>query len=69
MAALEPHELQVVQELEELKDKAFKLDKFISTNSAYDLMNDTDKALLVVQLSAMHTYIEILSARIVRFGK
>ena len=65
---MQPHEQRVVDERNELVEKAGKLDMF-RQGEVFDGLPYEDRKLLEVQRSAMQSYISILDMRIARFGE
>ncbi|MGJ0638047.1 crAss001_48 related protein [Xenorhabdus bovienii] len=63
---MQPHQQRVIDELTELDEKIEKLSDFIG-DAIYKGLNETDRFLLAMQLSAMKAYSEILHKRVKRF--
>jgi hypothetical protein len=63
---MQAHELRVVAEHNEVRERANKLATF-TESEAYHKLDMLDRALLTAQLRAMHTYIGVLTQRISRF--
>lgn len=64
---MQSYQQRVVDEQNELQDKATKLDEFIKTSPAFASLNCTQRGLLKAQLGAMHAYGEILALRVAAF--
>lgn len=65
---LEPHQLRVVAERQELTDRIDKLIAFTKT-PIFDALDRAEQFRLVRQLDAMRAYEHILSERISAFGE
>ena len=63
----EPHELRIIFELKELKDKIDKLNSFIKENPIFHRLEEIDQDLLENQFYYMRCYVKILTKRIKRF--
>jgi hypothetical protein len=63
---LQPHQQRVIDELTELDERIGKLFGF-TNSSIYNSLEESDRALLGIQLSVMQTYAQILHKRIQRF--
>lgn len=61
------HELRVVNERADLKDKLDALDKFIHHSDLFKGLPTSDGELLILQYDCMKTYLSLLSRRIERF--
>lgn len=64
--ALKPHELRVVEEEKELREKSYKLGLFIESE-VYQTLDEKDKELILGQFQAMELYRYFLKERIERF--
>ncbi|WP_371343857.1 crAss001_48 related protein [Klebsiella quasipneumoniae] len=64
---MQPHQQRVVDEATELKDKATKLNSFISGNPVFSTLTPLQQGLLKAQVGAMNSYLEILNLRIASF--
>lgn len=64
-----PHQQRVVDERNELNEKADKLLEFIRINPIFEELNERDKALLREQYQVMCKYQNILQERIANFNK
>ncbi len=60
------YQLRVIEELEELKGKVFRLKVFV-TGDAFKKLSVEDRALLKIQIGTMVAYKEILKLRIKGF--
>ncbi|CDG21051.1 conserved protein of unknown function [Xenorhabdus poinarii G6] len=63
---MQPYQQRVIDELAELDSKIEKLSDFIG-GAIYNGLDETDRVLLAMQLSAMKGYSEILHKRVSRF--
>lgn len=61
------YQQRVVDERDELDNKAAKLSEFISHSPLFKPLSETDKLLLIIQLNVMSSYSGILEARIRNF--
>lgn len=67
MSELEPHQLRVIDELEDLAMKGFKLSDFIETEFFKEKLDSKEQQILKQQLIVMRTYESILVSRINQF--
>lgn len=64
---MKPHQLRVVEEAKELKDKTVKLNDFIGGSEFFESLDVEEKRRLMKQLRVMSAYLEILEERINNF--
>ena len=64
---LQPYQQRVVDEMSELKEKANRLESFI-TGDTFLALDKVDQGLLIAQLDVMGAYLRILGLRVLRFG-
>lgn len=60
-----PHLERMYQEKNELEIKMNKLSDFIVNNPAYSELPDFQKALMLIQMRSMETYLECLRQRLI----
>ena len=65
---LQAHEKRVVEERNQLQEKADKLKEFF-TNPIFNSLKEKDRLLLYDQMEVMNKYLSILNERIGRFIK
>ena len=63
----EPHQQRVVDEKNELSEKATKLNLFIGQNPLFENLIEEEQEDMKIQLDVMYQYIEVLERRINRF--
>ena len=66
---LQPHQQRVVNEKNELDEKAKALSNFIGLNPVFDTLDPEEQERLRVQNDVMWQYSEILGARIAAFAR
>ncbi|HAS8353333.1 TPA: hypothetical protein I7721_19805 [Vibrio vulnificus] len=64
---MQPHQQRVVDEQTDLEDKVTKLNTFIASSSVFTDLDATQQGLLMAQVGAMNSYLEILNLRIASF--
>lgn len=64
---LQPYQQRVVDEMNELKEKASRLESFI-TGDTFLTLDKVDQGLLIAQHDVMGAYLRILGLRVLRFG-
>ena len=64
---LQPHQQRVVDEMNELKQKADRLESFI-VGDTFLTLEKIDQGLLIAQFDVMGAYLRILGLRVLRFG-
>lgn len=64
---MEPHQLRVVNERDELKDKLDKLDIFINSDKFTELVETEEQHRLMRQANLMSSYLDVLNERILYF--
>lgn len=67
MAELEPYQLRVIEERDQLQEKLSKLNAFLVSSKFYVVIDEQEQILLTRQASAMQEYLDILISRIERF--
>lgn len=65
-SGFKPHEMRVIQECQELGEKLFALQEFLST-ATYRTLPAPEQGRLAMQCSAMHIYWSVLRDRIGNF--
>ena len=65
-SSIPPHIQRMIKEREELKDKVFKLDKFIGSNRIFFTLSEEEQKDMNDQLISMITYLDCLERRINR---
>lgn len=63
---VEPHVQRMQEEADELRERMSKLSIFIDGANAFQRLDPEDQLLLRLQLSSMHTYESVLTARLKR---
>ncbi|KGA24913.1 hypothetical protein AO825_08295 [Pectobacterium brasiliense] len=64
---MQPHQQRVVDEQTDLEDKITKLNSFIAQSPIFAGLDATQQGLLMAQVGAMSSYLEILNLRIASF--
>lgn len=64
---MQPHQQRVVDEKAELENKVTKLNAFITSSLVFTDLDATQQGLLMAQVGAMNSYLEILNLRIASF--
>ncbi|EMQ4857230.1 hypothetical protein AAIB78_001863 [Morganella morganii] len=64
---MQPHQQRVVDEKADLEDKVTKLNAFIASSLVFTDLDATQQGLLMAQVGAMNSYLEILNLRIASF--
>jgi hypothetical protein len=64
---MEPHQLRVVVERDELKDKLDKLNAFINSDKFTELVETEEQHRLMRQANLMSSYLDVLNERILNF--
>jgi hypothetical protein len=64
---IEPHKLRVINERDELNERASKLQEFILRNPIFKSLAQEEKDDLSAQFNYMSLYLEVLESRIKRF--
>ena len=64
---MEPYQIRVAKEREELQERAYALFNFLESDALYALCSEQEQELLTAQYHAMRTYLCILDQRIKLF--
>lgn len=67
-SAIPPHIQRMMKERNELKNKVFKLDKFILSNPIFTTLPNEERTDMIDQLRYMYQYLGCLEKRIARVG-